>query len=142
MKTINLFLASSVDEFDAEREIFEHYMNLKSEDQDIDIHVLRCENYYSYLTKEHAQEKFNKAIRESDFCVFLFFTKAGQYTVEEYQVAKHANIDFCVYFKELGDKEADPSLLKFIELLDNDNCKYTYFTDIESVCYEVYSKVI
>ena len=83
-RTIKIFLASSIVEFVNERMIIENFIRNISdkfeEHYDIKIQPLLCENFDDAYTVARKQEEYNEKIRESEFCFFIFFTKAGSYT--------------------------------------------------------------
>ncbi|MBE6727479.1 MAG: hypothetical protein E7562_02390 [Ruminococcaceae bacterium] len=126
-KIIRIFLGSSITEFAIERKDIENFIyNISDEfeeNYDIKIKPLLCENLDNAYSKIRAQEIINDKVRQSDFCFFIFFTKAGTYTEEEFEVARKkfeesGKPKIYTYFKVLGDKKAEDSLLKFKEKLD------------------------
>ena len=128
MKKIHIFLASSITEFNNERMDIENFIRKvsdKFEDRyGVKIQPLLCENFDDAYTVKRKQEEYNEQIRKSDFCYFIFFTKVGTYTREEFDVARKQFEDtkkpkIYTYFKTLGeDDHAEQSLFDFMEELD------------------------
>lgn len=125
-KIIKIFIASSLVELQTERMELENFIRNVSdrceEKYQIKLQPLLCEHFDPALAKGRKQEEYNQMIRECDFCFFIFFTKAGEYTVEEFKVAyqQFAQTDkpkIYTYFKELGPDTAQQSLLDFMQLL-------------------------
>ena len=126
-KKINVFLGSSIVEFANERMAIENFIRNVSdsfeERYDIKIQPLLCENFDDAYSKVRKQEEYNQKIRESEFCFFIFFTKAGEYTVEEFETARKKFEDtgkpkIYTYFKVIGEGEGEESLYAFMETLD------------------------
>lgn len=126
-KTVKIFLASSLVEFKEERLELENFIRNVSdryeEKYQIKLQPLLCENFDPVMANGRKQEEYNEMIRGCDFCFFVFFTRAGEYTVEEFKVAyqqfsQNGKPKIYTYFKELGDASAEQSLLDFMELLD------------------------
>ena len=93
------------------------------EHYDVKIQPLLCENFDDAYTKTRKQEEYNAKIRDSEFCFFIFFTKAGEYTREEFEVARKkfeetGKPKIYTYFKVIKDGEAEQSLYDFMNELD------------------------
>ena len=126
-RTIKIFLASSIVEFANERMAIENFIRNISdkfeEHYDVKIQPLLCENFDDAYTKTRKQEEYNTKIRDSEFCFFIFFTKAGEYTREEFEVARKkfeetGKPKIYTYFKVIKDGEAEQSLYDFMNELD------------------------
>ena len=93
-KTIKIFIASSIVEFANERMAIENFIRKISdnfeEQYDVKIKPILCENLDDAYSTVRKQEEYNEEIRQSELCFFIFFTKAGQYTQEEFEVARKA----------------------------------------------------
>src|SRR5262249_31716839 len=80
---IRIFLASSSelradrDEFDRH---FSHFDNPR-------LKITRWEEFLDAMSHTRLQDEYNQAVRESDIFVSLFATRAGQFTVEEFEAA-------------------------------------------------------
>lgn len=127
MKKITIFLASSIVEFAHERMMIENFIRNISdkfeEHYNIKIQPLLCENFDDAYAKTRKQDEYNEKIRESDFCFFIFFTKAGEYTREEFHVArtqfeKTGSPKIYTYFKVIEEGTGEESLYSFMDELD------------------------
>jgi hypothetical protein len=88
MKT-KIFLASS-SELKEDREKFEILINRKNQqwhDRGAFLVLEAWENFLDALSKSRLQDEYNKAIKECDIFVMLFWTKVGKYTEEEFETA-------------------------------------------------------
>lgn len=126
-RIIRIFLASSIVEFANERMAIENFIRNISdkfeENYDVKIQPLLCENFDDAYSKIRKQEEYNEKIRNSDLCFFIFFTKAGEYTREEFEVARKkfeetGKPKIYTYFKVIKDETAEQSLYDFMDELD------------------------
>lgn len=126
-RIIKIFLASSIVEFVNERMAIENFIRNISdkfeENYDVKIQPLLCENFDDAYSKIRKQEEYNEKIRNSDLCFFIFFTKAGEYTREEFEVARKkfeetGKPKIYTYFKVIKDETAEQSLYDFMNELD------------------------
>ena len=107
MLTKRIFLASS-SELLEDRKEFEIFINRKNKDwisKGIFLDLVIWEDFLDVLSKTRLQDEYNNAIRVCDIFVMLFFTKVGQYTEEEFDMAvgqfKVTNKPFIfTYFKD------------------------------------------
>lgn len=129
MKKIKIFLGSSITEFEKERNELELFIRNLSDrfedDYNIKIVPLRCENMDNHLRVGGTQNTINEElVRESDMCFFIFFTKVGEFTEEEFRVAfeKYTNEGkpkIYIYFKNISDDvSVEASVKKFMEKID------------------------
>jgi hypothetical protein len=56
-------------------------------DQDIFLEMVIWENFIDAISKTGLQEEYNKAARQADIFISLFFTKVGPYTKKEFETA-------------------------------------------------------
>jgi GTPase SAR1 family protein len=111
LQKIKIFLASSK-ELAGERKDFEVFisrLNDKFVDSGVYLSLETWEKAIDAMSETRLQDEYNKMVKESDIFVGLFFTKAGRYTVEEFDAAYKQ-------FKESGKPRV-----------------YTYFKDLSSV---------
>ena len=90
MKYIKLFLASSIVEFEHERNELGNYilsLNNYYVKHGIYLELVMCEDLSNAMAKASKQEEYNQFIGESDFFYIIFGRSAGQYTIEEFNVA-------------------------------------------------------
>lgn len=126
-RIIRIFLASSITEFANERMAIENFIRNISdrfeENYDVKIQPLLCENFDDAYSKIRKQEEYNEKIRNSDLCFFIFFTKVGEYTREEFEIARKkfeetGKPKIYTYFKVIKDEQAEQSLYDFMNELD------------------------
>ncbi|MGH8490413.1 MAG: hypothetical protein ACREXS_16495 [Gammaproteobacteria bacterium] len=89
MQTKTIFLASSA-ELAEDRKEFEIFISRKSMnwvDQGVLLAVIAWEDFLDGVSQTRLQDEYNKAIRECDIFVMLFWTKVGPYTEEEFETA-------------------------------------------------------
>ena len=124
MRTINIFLASS-DELMNDRNSFQALIASLDdifERRGIRIKCRRWEDLAAYCTGERTQDDYNRIVRASDICICMFHTKAGEYTIEEFNQAFEeykSNKDHpktYVYIRALVDGEIESEeLMRFKE---------------------------
>ena len=89
MKTIKIFLASS-SELKEDRDNFKEFLYDKTiawKNKGVFLEIVRWEEFLDHVSATRLQDEYNKAIADCDIFVLLFFTKAGNYTNEEFDVA-------------------------------------------------------
>ncbi len=135
-KKIKIFIGSSITEFEGERKDLELFMRRISDDfedtYDIKLQPLLCEDEDTAMTKERKQDVFNNLVRGSDMCFFIFYTKAGRFTVEELETAyekfkgsENKRPKVYVYFKKLtSDIAEDISIIELKDKLDGEYKQY------------------
>lgn len=87
--TIRIFLASSA-ELRADRDEFDLYfrqLNDRLRAEGVYLEIVRWENFLDAMSETRLQDEYNKAVAACDVFVSLFFTKTGQFTEEEFDVA-------------------------------------------------------
>lgn len=94
-KTIKIFIASSIDEFEIERLKLKNFINdlsrkLQKQGMDVDLEPIACEEMSQITSLEAEQDRINELIKGSDFCFVLIGNEVGKFTLLEYDVAvKH-----------------------------------------------------
>lgn len=86
---IKIFLASS-SELKSDREEFTKFIgeqNIRLNKQDVFLEVVQWENFLDAISGTRLQNEYNKALRNCDIALCLFFTKVGKYTAEEFETA-------------------------------------------------------
>jgi hypothetical protein len=126
LRTIQIFLASSA-ELREDRDAFDlHFrqQNDRLRKKGVYLEIRRWEKFLDAMSDTRLQDEYNKAIRECDVFVSLFFTKTGKFTEEEFDVAhrqfKASNRPHIYTFFKNADiksgsirKEEITSLLRF-----------------------------
>ena len=111
MRIVKVFIASS-EELQPERERFDtlfNHLNNIFERRGIMLLPVKWEFLDASMGEEHKQEEYNRAIRECDLCVVMFWQKFGTYTDTELRVADAEQRagrlpkKVYVFFKEPGD---------------------------------------
>lgn len=89
MKEIKVFLASSEELANERKEIADLVLNLNEiySDKDISIKLIKWEYLGKTYNGVRKQEEYNQAVRSCDIFLGLFYTKAGEFTVEEFDIA-------------------------------------------------------
>ncbi len=145
METKKIFLASS-EELREDRIAFELMIGQLNQDwvpRGTFFHLIVWENFIDAMSKEGLQEEYNKAIRDCDIFVMLFFTKVGRYTAEEFDSAFGAFTEgnkplIYTFFKDdlilTGDiDQSVVSLLEFKAKLQSLNHYYTRYRSAEEL---------
>ena len=124
MKTIKVFLASS-DELSDERQKFGNLIRQLGDifvQRGIYVKLLVWEDMDPSYNNCRKQDEYNKWIRESQFFVALFRTRAGQYTREEWDVAQAAN-----------SSRQEPKLLIYCQTLQPGEVEEQELTDFKQM---------
>jgi tetratricopeptide (TPR) repeat protein len=146
MGKYKIFLASSC-ELEKDREQFEVFINRKNKDWNnkgvfLDLEI--WEDFIDSISKTRLQDEYNKAVRECDIFVMLFFTKVGKFTEEEFETAfgqfKATNKPLIyTFFKNADIKSGDlnredsNSLFDFQEKLKDLGHFYTEYKNIDQL---------
>lgn len=132
MKTIKIFLASS-EELTDDRNAFGNLVRRLDkiyEKRGIRIELFEWEDYDAAYNDRRKQDEYNDQIKESDMFLALFHTKAGKFTIEEFDVAteefkKYASPKVYTYCKDLKEGEQEsPELTEFKRRLFNEMGHY------------------
>ena len=118
MKTIKIFLASG-EELEGDRLAFGNLvrkLDALYERRGIRIKLFEWEDYDASYNGRRKQDEYNDQIKESDLFLALFHTKAGKYTVEEFDVAseefrRHASPRVYVYCRDVAPGERETAEL-------------------------------
>ena len=93
MKTLSVFLASSIVEFKSDRLLIGDYVRRLNDDlfpRGIYVNLVVCEEISNALHYARKQSEYNDRIKECDLFYILIGRRAGGYTVEEYNTASEA----------------------------------------------------
>ncbi|HYV95629.1 MAG TPA: COR domain-containing protein [Chitinophagales bacterium] len=146
IKTIKIFLASST-ELVEDRKALREFISVENDrihKEGIYLEIIQWEYFTDAMSIENLQSEYNKAIRECDIFLSLFFTKVGKYTAQEFETAfgqfKNLGKPFVfTYFKDAPInlnqiKEADMnSKFKFEETLAKLGHFKTVYKDINDL---------
>lgn len=121
MKQVRVFLASSA-ELDEDKKEFDNYFSEKNKiyrQRYIDFNQRTWKDFISSVSTERLQDRYNQYIQTCDIAIFLFHTKIGKYTKEEFRIAHQAFLKsskkkprIYIFLKE-EDHVTDPELLNF-----------------------------
>ena len=121
MKTIRIFLASS-EELADDRNAFGNLVRRLDkiyEKRGIRVELFEWEDFDAAYNDRRKQDEYNDQIKGSDMFLALFHTKAGKFTLEEFDIAteefrKHASPKVYTYCKDLKEGEQEsPELTEF-----------------------------
>ena len=125
-RPINIFLGSSIVELkderkDLSREISEDFEHLLRKDN-INVHFVKCENNHSGNDGSRDQDYYNQLLKDCEYSVFLFKTRLGTRTAEEFSIARELqktkkHVIF-VYFLHTPEETKEPRLKDFRDGLD------------------------
>jgi hypothetical protein len=146
MITKKIFLASSA-ELKGDRTEFEIFIGRKNKewiDKGVFLNLVIWEDFLDAMSQTRLQDEYDKAIRECDLFVMLFWTKVGQYTEEEFETAfgqyKSTNKPFIfTYFKDAeisvasANKKDLMSLWAFQEKLSSLGHFYTVYKNVDEL---------
>jgi hypothetical protein len=146
MITKKLFLASS-SELKEDRKDFEIFIGRKNKDwiaKGVFLELVIWEDFLDAVSQTRLQDEYDKAIRECDLFVTLFWTKVGRYTEEEFETAfgqfKSTNKPFIfTYFKDAeistasAKKKGLMSLWAFQEKLSALGHFYTVYKNLDEL---------
>lgn len=142
MKCIHMFIASSIVEFEKERNELGNYIRSLNDlyvDRDIYFKLTMCEDLSTSVELEGKQNFYNSKIRESDYFYIIFGKNAGEYTLQEFDVAMEqfratGKPKIYTYFKQLPDGNVSDNVVSFMERLDGElGHYYSIFTHIDSI---------
>lgn len=152
MKIIKIFLASSIVEFKKERYELKAFINSLNDicvRHDIYLEMKICEELSNAVAMERKQNEYNELIRNSDYLFMLFGKDAGQYTIEEFDVAlDHFQTNGApkihIYFKRLPVGEiAEKSIFDFKERLNKElGYSYSEFVDLDTIKLNLMSELV
>jgi internalin A len=106
------------------------------------LEIVRWEDFLDAMSETRLQDEYNKAIRDCDIFVCLFFTKTGKFTEEEFDVAhrrfkESGKPRIYTFFKNADIKTGDAqeedfaSLFAFKKKLKELGHFYTSYDNIE-----------
>lgn len=147
MRTLKIFLASS-SELKEDRDALRLFISLENDrlnekGANIYLQLVQWEYFLDTVSDTSSQTEYNKALKECDIVLSLFFSKAGKYTQEEFESAYQNFKDtgkpkIYAYFKDApintGSITDDViSLLNFRKRLQEIGHFPTSYTDIENL---------
>jgi internalin A len=146
LRKVRIFLASS-SELREDRDAFDLYFRQRNDhllEQGRYFEIVRWERFLDAISETRMQDEYNKAVRDADVVVCLFFTKAGAFTEEEFDAAygqfkASGKPRIFTFFKNAAimtgdDREDDlTSLWRFKKKLKDLGHFHTTYTSIEDL---------
>ncbi|NVN93824.1 MAG: carboxypeptidase regulatory-like domain-containing protein [Bacteroidetes bacterium] len=148
MKKVKIFLASSA-ELDDDKEKFELFISKKNKDlfeKRIFLELNTWKDFISSIQEVRTQDEYNLYIRKSDISVFLFHTKIGRFTREEFDNAhkaflsckhnfscKHKNKTPRIYTYFKNNKEETAEISNFRDHIDSLDHFYDSYDDLNDL---------
>ncbi|MBR5947681.1 MAG: hypothetical protein IKZ82_03390 [Clostridia bacterium] len=143
-KTIRIFIGSSINDLELERMklmSFIQGLNNKYHERGIFIEGYICEETPNDMRAGGSQKLHDEFITDkADIAVFMFYTKAGEFTLKELELSRETFIEkgrpnIYVFFKTADDGSfADPAVQNVAaRIFDEYGHYYKLFSDIETV---------
>jgi hypothetical protein len=124
MKKIKVFLASSA-ELDDDKLQVELFVSRKNKDwhaKRLFLELTTWKDFISSMTEERTQNEYNRYIASSDISIFLFHTRLGRYTKEEFDTAHDA-------FLACQRKVKTPLIYTYFKTVESEAPEITGFRD-------------
>ena len=146
MKTVKIFLASSVVELEHDRNAIGNFVRALRDIYDargVKMDLYDCTYENQAMTSRRKQDEHNEHARQSDMFLALFYNKAGKFTVEEFheaykQLQNTGAPAILVCFREGAGYAPKDSLLAFRDELEDELEQHPItYTDIDSVSLKV-----
>lgn len=148
METIKIFLASS-SELANERKAFREFLGVENDllhEKGGYLKLIQWEYFLDTISDTRLQDEYNEAVKTADIVICLFHTKAGKYTLEEFEVAykqfKETGKPLIYTYFKMGESKEDvdskraSDLRKFKKRLAEIGHFYTYFKNIDALKYK------
>lgn len=148
METTRIFIASS-SELLQDRKDFREFLAVENDRlhlKGVYLELVQWENFLDAVSQTSLQDEYNKELKKSQIVICLFYTKAGKYTVEEFdkaiqQFKETGSPLIYTYFKS-GAPETDPNdqsqtdLITFKKRLSDIGHFYTVYKNIDDLKYQ------
>ena len=141
MITIKVFLASSIKEFERERQTlmaFFQTLNNIYHERGIFFEMEICEALSNQMLDIRTQEMYNSTIRDSEYFYIIIGKQAGKYTIEEFNVAletyQKKGLPRIYTFFQKFDGEESPSAAEFKKYISRElEHYYNAYTHIDTI---------
>ena len=148
METIRIFIASS-SELLQDRKEFREFLSIENDrlvSKGVYLKLIQWENFLDTVSQTSLQDEYNKELKDAQIVICLFFTKAGKYTQQEFDVALQQFREtgsplIYTYFKS-GAPEPNPNdpltmeLSTFKKRLADIGHFYTVYNNIDDLKYQ------
>ncbi len=143
MKIKKIFLASSVVEFQKERQELMAFMNRLNRvcvKKGVYLELEICEGLSNAVAADRKQNEYNEHIRNSEYFFLLLGRGAGEYTIEEFEAAldqwkRKGAPKIYVYFKELSGAEKKKSISDFEKRIEGEvgiiSLRFTHIEELK-----------
>ncbi len=152
MRNLRIFISSSIIEFEDERIELNNFLQrikpIMREKLNISLIPVKCEHIDDRIEIGGKQNVYNKEIEKSDLVIFLFGHAAGDYTLQELEIAaksfeeKNYDKHICVFCHQNPYKSKDESLKKLTLALDKYHILHITFSDMDTVKLHTALKII
>lgn len=131
-----IFIASSITQFSDDRTVLCDYIyklsDITQRFYNVRIEPIICEHLPDAYRLDREQDEYNDIIRGSDMCIFMFDTRFGEYTAEEFDAARTAfntsgKPGYYIFIKNNPEHSVQPELREFKSELERENFFYTPF---------------
>lgn len=150
MQNIQIFLASSIVEFEEERKQIHDFIQeterILREKRDISLKLIKCENMDNNIVPKGKQNEYDKEIKRSDIVIFLFGEKAGDFTIHELEISAEEFADrkskIVVLCRKDPYKSDDDTLKKLANTLTKHKVRHKIFVSLTDIKVEFLMKLI
>ena len=140
MKTLHLFLASSINDLRMERLELGNFVRILNDRlvlNDAYVHIHMCEYISDEVALTRKQDEYNKIIQDCDHVMVLFRNSMGVYTKEEYDTARQhwletGTPELHVFFCEPDGGRPD-DVSKFLLHLQEHRQPYELFSSVRDL---------
>ncbi len=146
MKTVKLFIGSSITDLKLERyKLMSFILGLNNiyHDRGVFFECYICEETPTYMRIGGSQEKHNDYIRsDADAAFFMFFRKAGEFTVKELELARRAfsqrgRPEVYIFFRDPGSEPEEEIREMMRSALEDFGRYYRTFDAMDTVYLEM-----
>src|SRR5688572_8369844 len=140
--TIKIFIASSAEVKDERDKCLTTIHSLNKSHAHLDLEPILWEYEMtpgSYFENKNIQDAINPKLKDSHFAVFIFYSRIGQYTREEFDFSTNEKKKLLAYFKtgfSLANKKTIKTNKKLIEFKESLNDSVLYKNYAEAVEFE------
>ncbi len=139
-QTVKIFIASSSEVGDERKKCILLLNEINNSHPHLDLKTVEWEYDLpkgSFPDFESIQKAINPLLNECNFCVFIFNSKIGKYTKEEFELTNQHKKKLFAFFKEGFSPKTKDEVTKWAELLEfkeslNDTILYVDYTDLEN----------
>jgi hypothetical protein len=148
METTRIFIASS-SELSQDRKDFHEFLAIENDrlhKKGVYLELDQWEHFLDAVSPTRLQDEYNKRVKNAHILICLFYTKAGKYTIEEFDIAlnqfKETGTPLIYTYFKSGAPEPDPNdqsakdLIDFKKRLSDIGHFYTVYNNIDDLKYQ------